>query len=886
MRGARNLAPHPLGHRQRVVGAVLLLVGMTLLVGTLGLSKSMLKQTDDLRNKVAITQGIVDANVRTLGQVQRELLRLDALLRSEGSSRSALRLQEALVSQRVQEGSLSYQRQTLGTDAQLARSRALAQKWDTTVRPLVRASFGSGRTAQQTRRSALARIEVMEKAYNQLVSDGEINRKTRAGEANRETRIMVDRAERLVGGLAVTFVSVVVLLLLGIVVYVRLHRQREAAGAELREANRELQRYAHVVHSTDNMVVVTDRNGLVTWVNPAFERTTGYTLGDLQGRTPGSLLQGPGTDPATIKAMSDALREGCSYTAELVNYSREGQEYWLSLDISPMRDSHDQLTGFVAVETDITERRRAGELLRLAKESAEESAREKASFLASMSHEIRTPLNAVLGLTDLLLLTDLDAAQREYVHTAHSSGQLLLALVNDILDFSALEDGRIETESRAFRLERMLTDTIGMFRADAARRGVALRLELDAAVPSLVCGDETRLRQVLVNLLANGLKFTERGEVSLGVGVLDTDGHGSVIRFAVTDTGIGIPEDRRPRLFQPFSQVDASTTRKYGGTGLGLAICRLLAERMNGQIDVVSEVGRGSTFFLDLDLPAMEVVGGEDLADAVADVDEEAAPWTHDQDSGALRVLLAEDDRVNQMVAVHMLRRLGIEPVVVNDGKAAVEAVCAEEFDLVLMDVHMPVMDGVQATAAIRASLSAGRVPRIAAITANALEGDRERLLTSGMDDYLSKPVGLDDLRTLLRRSATELRSPVAQESAARADDRLVIDQEAFVTTSGLPAGGLLDELVAAVVAEARDLLHQVSVEGGVEPDAALSLVGAASACAALPLTESAQELVSAASQRSEPEELVRCLALVEARLEDVEAWLTARSQVRAAVHT
>ena len=440
--------------------------------------------------------------------------------------------------------------------------------------------------------------------------------------------------------------------------------------------------------------------------------------------------------------MRAALQGGEPFTEEILNYTREGRAYWVSLDVSPVHDSKGTLSGYVGVQTDITERKRADDLLRAARDAAEDSAREKANFLASMSHEIRTPLNAVLGLTDLLLLTDLDKVQRDYARTARTSGRLLLALVNDILDFSALESGKLETELLPVPLESLARDTITMFTADAERRGLRLGFELDPQLPPAVLGDEMRLRQVLVNLIGNALKFTEQGEVTLRVRAQTGADGSDQLLLQVSDTGIGIPPDRLQRLFLPFSQVDASTTRRFGGTGLGLAICRLVVDALGGTISVASVPGSGSTFTVCLPMEAAEVKAP---LRAAATGEVETAP-----SMAQLRVLLAEDDRVNQMVAVHMLHRLGVAPVVVSDGQAAVDAALGDTFDVILMDVHMPMMDGVEAAAAIRAGLPPEQQPRIVAITANAMEGDRERLLGSGMDAYLSKPVQLADLAAAL----------------------------------------------------------------------------------------------------------------------------------------
>ncbi|WP_342666163.1 ATP-binding protein [Phycicoccus jejuensis] len=340
--------------------------------------------------------------------------------------------------------------------------------------------------------------------------------------------------------------------------------------------------------------------------------------------------------------------------------------------------------------------------MRRAKQTAEESAEAKQRFLASMSHEIRTPLNAVIGLTDLLQDTALDEQQRSYVSTAHQSGRHLLAIVNDILDFNALESGELEMESTSTDVRALIQDVCTMFTTKAERRGLSLWWSVDPDVPELVCSDLVRLRQMLINLVGNGLKFTERGGVRIRASYLaaapllrpDAETAPGTLVLEVVDTGMGIPADRLSRIFTAFAQGDASTTRTHGGTGLGLAICARIAQRLGGEIQVQSTVGEGSS--LTFSLPVLGCAGGS---------------------AGAT----------------------GIE---------ALQALSAHRDDVVLMDVNMPNLDGVRATEQLR--VRPGPPPRIIALTANAAEGDRERMLAAGMDDYLSKPYTLADLEKIL----------------------------------------------------------------------------------------------------------------------------------------
>ena len=870
---------------QQLLLALLGLIAAALVTGMLVLTSSMLDQTEVLSDQQELTEAIVDGNVRTLAQVQREVLRLDLLLQQTPLDRPAVRLQGALVAQRVQEGSLPHQLQTLQSQDLLDRAQALHRQWEQDLEPLLRSALrgspSESRAAADTLSEALADVEL---AYNELVSDGENNRKAVAGEANRESQAMVDKAQDLVLGLLLTIAAIALLVAVLGVTFSTFHRQRERAAQTLRELNSELRKHAHVVAATDNMVVITDAEGVVDWVNPAFERRTGYRLAEVRGRTPGSVLQREDVDPATVELMRTGVREGRSFSAEVLNHAADGTAYWVFLEVNPLHDQDGTVTGFVAVESDITERRSAEALLRRAKDAAEETAREKSNFLASMSHEIRTPLNAVLGLTDLLLLTDLDTDQRDYVRTAHTSGRLLLALVNDILDFSALESGRIELEQRPVALHDLLRDTVGMFDSEARRKGVALGLDLATDVPTHVLGDETRVRQVMVNLLGNAMKFTDSGTVSLSarVGGTPLPGvDGPVLELAVRDTGLGIRPDNLDRLFQPFTQEDASTSRKYGGTGLGLAICRLIVERLSGTIEVESRLGEGSTFLVRLPLVTTVPSSGRSrpARTAYGDVSD-------------LRVLLAEDDEVNQKVARHMLGRLGITPVVVGDGDQAVRAVLTQEFDVVLMDVHMPGTDGVEATHRLHEHLAPHERPWVIAVTANALEGDREKLLSHGMDAYLSKPVQLEALHHQLALArvasgAAPLPDPVTTgraEGPAEAvagptggQDRLLepADPEAFAGRTGLED----EELYAALLRELSAQATRLSAHDGGRDRAALridatTLLGAASTSAAPALVQASRALREACLSDADLEEAMGRVRREGSRLR---AWVERR---------
>jgi PAS domain S-box-containing protein len=445
------------------------------------------------------------------------------------------------------------------------------------------------------------------------------------------------------------------------------------------------------------------------------------------------------------KLVRDHL-EGLSpvYECEHRVQKKDGGYIWV-LDRGSVvaRDSSGAPTRFVGTHVDITAKKAAERELVRAHQAAEEAAQAKSEFLAVMSHEIRTPMNGVIGMTSLLLGTELTAEQRDYVETIRTSGDALLDIINDILDFSKLESGKVEFEQCPVDLRDAAEDVRRLLEPSARTKGLQLKLNVPES-PLVVQADAGRVRQVLLNLLSNAIKFTSAGEVALAVRAHDeSESAARLVEIEVSDTGIGVPEDKRHRLFQFFSQVDASTTRKYGGTGLGLAICQRLMEHMGGRIEYQPRPGGGSIFRCQLRLPRADAPLGPEPS--------RATPSKTGRLAGR-RVLLAEDNAVNQKVARAMLERLDVQVDCVSNGLEAVQAVRQSPYDIVLMDCLMPELDGYEATRQIRESPDpSSRVPVIA-LTANVMPSDRERCLEAGMNDFLSKPVHRDALENALLR--------------------------------------------------------------------------------------------------------------------------------------
>jgi PAS domain S-box-containing protein len=436
------------------------------------------------------------------------------------------------------------------------------------------------------------------------------------------------------------------------------------------------------------------------------------------------------------EAYQEVFRTGRPRKIEYPILALSGTETYVESSVALRRDAQGQPVGFMAFARDLSARKRYEDEMAIARNAAEAASQAKGEFLANMSHEIRTPLNGVIGMLDLARDAGLTADQSELIEMASASANNLLRLISDILDFSKIEAGKLEFDCVEFDLADMLAQLSRSMAIPAHAKGLELVCSIAPDAPRFLLGDPMRLTQVLINLLGNAIKFTAEGNVVLRV-AMDAPGgdHQAQLRFSVTDTGIGIAAEKQNSIFDAFSQADASTTRTFGGTGLGLTICSRIVQLMGGNIWVESEAGKGSTFHF---TTSFEIANG---TGPKIEGNGRAVDHTR-RNSRSLRILLAEDNSINQKLATRLLDRLGHRVVLAKNGREAVDALEGGWFDLVLMDVQMPDMDGFTATAAIRAKekVSKTHIP-IVAMTAHAMTGDRERCFEAGMDDYIAKPI-------------------------------------------------------------------------------------------------------------------------------------------------
>ena len=518
---------------------------------------------------------------------------------------------------------------------------------------------------------------------------------------------------------------------------------------ERRAGDERLRAAAQFFEISHDLLATADSAGYFLELNGAWEQTLGWAPRELRAR-PFSEFVHP-EDRRRTEAEHRRITAGRE-TDRFQNRYRTKDGGWRWLEWTSVTPPGEGVT--YASARDVTERVEVQQALAEARDDALAAARTKSAFLANMSHEIRTPLNGVLGITDLMLDGELTPAQREHAELIRRSGDTLLTVVNDILDVSKIEAGALQLEEAPFDLLEAVEDALELSAEHAARKGLELTLTRGPALPGTVRGDAVRLRQVLGNLLSNAVKFTSAGEIRV---TLSADG--SVVRFVVADEGVGIPPEHVERMFEPFTQGDVSTTRRFGGTGLGLAIVSQLVRMMGGDVGVTSTPGAGSTFWF--------TVPFEQVPVDIARLPRAAQP---EAPVAGTRVLIVEDNEINRRVAIELIERRSCSVAVAHNGLEALAALAREHFDLVLMDCQMPELDGYEATRQLRATEDAERRTPVVAMTAHALAGDRARCLEAGMDDYLAKPVRGEDLDRVLARYAPRASSLI--DGAAAADLR------------------------------------------------------------------------------------------------------------------
>ena len=560
----------------------------------------------------------------------------------------------------------------------------------------------------------------------------------------------------------------------------RSHGASQTATRQAAADRDDLETLSLVASQSPIAILVMDAHGGLQWANPAFGKLTGYSDAEVIGRRVDQLLFGPSTEVKSVRKFEQALRNGHEMTDDVLQYHRNGRTMWVELRLIPIRDANGRLARWIGIETDITVRHQTEEALRAAKQSAEMSNRAKSEFLANMSHEIRTPLNAVVGMTELALTTKLNSEQRDYLNCVQSSADTLLGLLNDVLDVSKIEAGKMEIENVTFNLAELVRETIKALAVKAHDKGLELAIHMPMDIPQYMEGDPMRIRQVLYNLVGNGIKFTEQGEVVVEVEEQWTTDDEICLHIAVRDTGIGIPKDRLQQIFESFTQVDSSMARRFGGTGLGLTITSELVRMMEGKIWVQSSLGEGSTFHFTIQLRLVEPP--------------ESAPLAVDaEELVGKQALVVDDNATNRRILDEILRHWGIEPTLTDGAEAAMEELqklsqTGQTFELVLLDAMMPRVDGFELAEWIknRPELNCGPVMMLSSADR---PNSAARCRQLGIETYLVKPVSASSLLEAIMASLSGHHSkqcaadktisdcgPIASDEPVRLLKVLVVD--------------------------------------------------------------------------------------------------------------
>jgi PAS domain S-box-containing protein len=536
-----------------------------------------------------------------------------------------------------------------------------------------------------------------------------------------------------------------------------------------------------IINSMADALIVTQRSGIIKTINPAAQALLECHDTELIGQSIFDVIERLGIEG-----------DGSFGSTETICQTKSGRRIPIEVLCAVIQSKVSDFQGFVYTIRDMTERKQA----ELAKQE----------FLAMISHEIRTPMNAVIGMAGLLGNTQLNSHQQDLVSTIHSSSHALLTILNDILDLSKLEAGKLELDQHSFDLSDCIHAAVTLLTPSAIEKGIELSLTTHADLPQVIVSDSVRLRQILINLLSNAVKFTAAGTVNLSVIPIATPAQSVMLQFAVSDTGIGIPLDRRDRLFQSFSQVDSSITRQYGGTGLGLSLCKQLCEMMGGRIWVESQLDQGSTFYFTI--VASVIAPAPTEAPVPPELPTEIPIDPQMGQKNPLKILLAEDHAINQKMVLMLLNRLGYKADVVANGTDAIAALQHQCYDILLMDVNMPEMDGLTATQQIR-RMPLDIQPHIIAMTASAMTGDRERCLQAGMNDYITKPFHIQDFMQALSRCHTASRP--TESSLPMIDQRALQEIEKMVGfNSATSISAFLTETIDEYLVDAPVFLEKM----------------------------------------------------------------------------